>query len=615
MFTIQRKVNLSAGLVFLTLLINHSVMALPDLIDDKKQSRSLYVEGELLIRAKKGYSISSARQFISESGDIVAHQVDNKGLMLVKLSKSDTVKAAMARYKATSAYELVQPNFRYYATATVDDTDYGNLWGLKNTGQTIASPVYSAGNPGTAGNDIDAEAAWDIQTDCSSKIVAVIDTGINYNHADLAANMWDGTASGTPNHGWDFIDNDDDPMPTDAQYHGTHVAATIGAVGGNGAGMTGVCQTAKIMAIRVLGIGGGTTASVINGVNYAVSKGAKIINMSLGGGSFDQLFDDAITNAGNNDVVVVVAAGNDGVDTDTTDSYPCNYTPSNLVCVAALDQAYSLASFSNYGLTHVDIGAPGTNIHSAYPGTQLSEDFSTGWTNVAGSGADQWVNSTCDLSSVTYDTLVNPEPQCTGTYGPYANTQDDRAYKNFNLNGVQGASLEYYARIRTTDADDTFAVGFDNAGGNDPFDSSGGDTILESLFGDKGTSWYKKSYDLSNCLTATCSIGFQLNTDGFGVNSDGISIILMKINKVENASTTYALLNGTSMASPHAAGVAALVYSYNSNYTADEVATAIRNSGESIASLSGTTTTGRALNAFNALRYIQTPTGVTAVVQ
>ena len=626
MFTIQRKVNLSAGLVFLTLLINHSVMALPDLIDDKKQSRSLYVEGELLMRPKKGYSISSAKQFISASGDIVAHQVDNKGLMLVKLAKSDTVKAAMARYKATSAYELVQPNFRYYATATSNDTDYGNLWGLKNTGQAIPSSSYSANNPGIAGNDIDAELAWDLQSDCSSKVVAVIDTGINYRHSDLIDNVWvnagetvgnatddDGNGVIDDVYGFDAIDNDGDPMSTDGQTHGTHVAGTIGATGNNTNGISGVCQKAKIMSIRVLGTDGGSTLSVVQGVNYAVANGAKVINMSLGGGGFDTSFNDAITNAGDNDVVVVVAAGNDGVDTNSSAAYPCNYAQSNLICVAALDQAYDLASFSNFGVTHVDVGAPGTNIYSSYPGVLTAfDDFTTGWTGISTFGTpDTWVPSTCDLGTI-YNTLVNPGNQC-GTYATYNANQNDTAYKTFDLNGILGAGLKYGARVRTNDSTDKLTAVSKGAGG----DPTAGGTSGTAIFGDKGTSWYGYGADLSGCLTNTCTVGFNFTSDvtgGTGV-SEGISIIAMQIQKVTTGATTYKSINGTSMASPHAAGVAALVYSYNPTYTAVEVATAIKNSGESIASLATTTTTGRALNAFNALRYIQTPTGVTAVVQ
>jgi subtilisin family serine protease len=599
-----------------------------DLLVTKSSSALSYVEGELLVKPIAHISHSAATQFILASGDEVKKELDSNGLMLIKLAMNETVESAMTRYKATSAYETVQPNFRYYASATANDSSYAQLWGLKNTGQTILNSSYSTHNPGISGNDIDAELAWELQSDCSSVTVAVIDTGINYNHADLSASRWvnsgeiaanglddDGNGYIDDVYGYDFIDSDSDPIPADGTYHGTLVAGTIGAKGDNNAGITGVCKSASIMLIRALGISGGTTSSIVSAINYAINNGAKVINLSLGGASYDPGFDAVITKAKTAGVVVVAAAGNESANNNFTNIYPCNYSQDNLVCVAALDQSYSLASSSNYGTTHVDIGAPGTNILSTWPGVQLAEDFSTSWTGISASGtADAWVKSTCTISSTLYDTLVNPQEQCGSPYGPYNNSQDDRAYKSFNLSSYLGARLEYYARIRTTDSSDTFATGIDNAGG-DPFDSSAGDSTLASLSGDNGTSWVYKEYSLSNCLTSNCSIGFKFVSDATGSNSEGISIILMKLNTVASGSTTYSVINGTSMAAPHAAGVAALVYAFNPTYTAAEVANSVKFGGESITSLAGLTSTGNALNAYNALRYIQIPTGVTATIQ
>lgn len=599
-----------------------------DLLVTKSSTALSYVEGELLVKPSALLSRSASTQFISASGDEVKKELDSNGLILIKVGVNETVESAMARYKATSAYEIVQPNFRYYPSATANDSNYAQLWGLKNIGQTISNASYSTHNPGISGNDIDAELAWELQSDCSSVTVAVVDTGINYNHADLSASKWvnsgeiaanglddDGNGYIDDVYGYDFIDSDGDPMPADGTNHGTHVAGTIGAKGDNNAGTTGVCKSASIMSIRALGISGGTTSSIVSGINYAINNGAKVINVSLNGASYDPSFDAAITKANTANVVVVAAAGNDSANNNSTNVYPCNFSQDNLLCVAALDQSYSLASSSNYGSTHVDVGAPGTNILSTWPGEQLSEDFSTGWTGVSATGnADVWVKSSCAFTSGTYDTLVYPEEQCGSPYGPYSNSQDEKAYKSFNLSSYLGASLEYYARVRTTDSSDTFATAFDNAGG-DPFDSSAGDTTLASLSGDKGTSWLKKEYSLSGCLTSSCSLGFKFVSDATGVNSEGISIILMKINTVATGSSTYSVINGTSMAAPHAAGVAALVYAFNPTYTATEVANAVKYGGESISSLASKTSTGNALNAYNALHYIQTPTGVTATVQ
>ena len=627
----KNKIKYIIGITSFTFSMIGVATAAPHLINKKSQSRPLYVEGELLVKAKKGLSLSSSKRFITASGDVVQQQVDKQGLTLVKLAKNETVQSAMARYKATSAYQLVQPNYRYYPTATANDTNYGELWGLKNTGQTVSNPSYDGANPGVAGNDIDAELAWDIQSDCSSVVVAVVDTGINYTHADFVANRWvntgeiagnsiddDGNGVTDDVYGYDAIDIDGDPMPIDGSSHGTHVAGIIGAKGDNNAGTTGVCKSAKIMSIRSLGFAGGSTTTVVAGLNYAVANGAKVVNMSLGGGGNDPAFSTAISDANTSGVVIVVAAGNgdaagNGLDTSLNDAYPCNFGHSNLVCVAALDQSYALASFSNYGTRHVDIGAPGTNILSTWPGSQLSEDFSTGWAGVDGTGmvADQWARSTCTLSGTLYDTLVNPLEQCGSPYGPYAISQDDRAYKTFDLSTYQGATLEYFVRIRTADTGDTFTAGYANAGG-DPFP---GGTTLESLSGDEGTSWKKKTYNLEGCISANCSIGFQFKSVATDNGGEGISVILMKIITVETGSTSYSPINGTSMATPYAAGVAALVYAVNPLYTATDVANAVINSGESTPSLESTTSTGKALNAYNAVRYIQPPIGLTAVLQ
>ncbi|MEO8717222.1 MAG: S8 family serine peptidase, partial [Burkholderiales bacterium] len=153
----------------------------------------------------------------------------------------------------------------------------------------------------------------------------------------------------------------------------------IGAVGNNGTGTIGVCQKASIMAVRVLDdTGSGTTATAMQGVNFAVTNGARVINMSLvSTGSFDAALSDAITHAQESDVVVIVAAGNTGSAGTNNDlagnaTYPCNFTQANLICVAALDQNYALANFSNWGTTSVDVGAPGTNILSTWAGAALN---------------------------------------------------------------------------------------------------------------------------------------------------------------------------------------------------------------------------------------------------
>jgi subtilisin family serine protease len=258
---------------------------------------------------------------------------------------------------------------------TPDDPRYANLWGLNNSGQTGGSPDA----------DIDAPEAWNITTDSSSSIIAVVDDGVDINHPDLAANTWvnlaecpggfgtciengiDEDSNGYIDdfYGWDFW-NDDNTVfdPSDGDYHGTHVTGTIAASGNNSVGVTGVNWQARVMALKFLGPYGGYTSDAIAAIEYATDKGAVVINASWGGGGFSQSLKDAIEACG---CVFAAAAGNSGRDNDGRNHYPSSYDSANLISVGATDHNDEPAYFSNFGATSVDIGAPGVNILSTLP--------------------------------------------------------------------------------------------------------------------------------------------------------------------------------------------------------------------------------------------------------
>lgn len=562
-----------------------------------------YVPGEVLVKFKPQLSAQARAQSVSVMGHQLRKDIGN-GWAHISHEAGQSVEAAVAAYRADPNVEYAQPNYIYKATAIPNDPSYGQLWGLKNTGQSVSNAAYPTNNPGIAGSDMDMELAWDRITDCSSVIVAVVDSGVNYTHQDLAANMWDGSSAGFPNHGFDFIDNDNDPMPSDADSHGTHVAGTIGARGNNGLGTTGVCWSARIMAVRSLGTNGGTTASVIQGVDFATQRGAKVINMSLGGPSFDQAFSDAINRARNAGLLVVVAAGNSGTNNDGgAPLYPCNFTHDNLICVAALDQAYARASFSNTGSTSVDVGAPGTNTMSTWAGSTLTDDFSgwnlTGWSQALNCAA---------VTPVIPFMLVNPANWCAG--GLYSNNVDHVAYKTFDLSGVLGASFNFAAFIDTEPGFDFFSIASKSTGG-DPFAAGG--TLLQMGSGSTGGSALGFDFSLAGCRTPACSIGFRLQSDS-SVQSRGIGIFNFEINTAQTGSTTYKTISGTSMATPHVSGLAAMILAYNPSYTYIDAANSIKNGGDTVASLVGVTTTGKAVNAMGSLRYINPPSGVSAAV-
>jgi PKD repeat protein len=229
--------------------------------------------------------------------------------------------------------------------------------------------------------DIDAPEAWDIETGNSNDVViAVIDTGVDYDHEDLAANMWlnehelngvvgvddDGNGYIDDIKGWDFFSDDNDP--DDENGHGTHCSGTIAAEGNNGRGVVGVSWNAKIMPLRFLGPDGGSTSDAILAIEYATMMGVDIMSNSWGGGGYSVALEDAISAANDAGILFVAAAGNAGTDNDVYPHYPSSYNVPNVISVAATDSFDNLAYFSNYGLISVDLGAPGVSIYSTLPG-------------------------------------------------------------------------------------------------------------------------------------------------------------------------------------------------------------------------------------------------------
>lgn len=604
------------AVVGLILLITGPVQAVDFPFAKPQKPRPTYIAGEVLVKFKPTATSQARSRVGSRLASVSTQAIGKTGVALLKLSGAYTVEQAVAAAHLDPNVEYAQPNYLYYASVAPNDPNYGQLWGLKNTGQTLTDPSYGTNNPGTVGNDINAEAAWDHITDCSAVVVAVLDTGINYTHQDLAANMWDGGVA-FPNHGFDFIDNDNVPFPTGgAESHGTHVAGTVGARGNNALGTTGVCWQVRIMSVRVLGANGsGSTAGVAQGIEFASDNSARVINMSLGfspdpGDPFDQVFSDAITYAQDRDVVVVVAAGNEVNDNDGgTVTWPCNFTQDNLVCVAALDQAYALANFSNFGVTSVDVGAPGANITSSYPGPIIEDDFSTGWIFFSTPGGSPWANISCDFGSGPFPMLVNPSTWCSG--GQYSDNTTARVYKEFDLSGVSAASASYAAFLDVQSGFD-FARDAAFGGGGNPFLDPA--NVVNAFSGSTLPSAPFVETDLSGCLTTTCSVGFELDTDG-SITGLGVGVLAFEIGTVQSGSNAINTINGTSMASPHVAGLAALVRAFNPNYTYTDTVNAIKNGGRTISALSGFTTTGKAVDALGSLAFINVPQGVAAVVQ
>jgi subtilisin family serine protease len=288
-----------------------------------------------------------------------------------------------------------------------NDSYYNKLWAIENTAQEVNNKT------GTDDADMDVAEAWVKTKGDQDVIVAVLDTGVDYRHDDLKDNMW----SGLVKHGYDFAGdddgtNDDDPMPDEpydekGHYHGTHVAGTIGAVGDNSKGVSGVAQKVSIMALKVFRPNGyGYSNDIMEALDYVaerVDAGDNIVAINAsyggGGGSQDDATNDAIKKLGEKGVVFCAAAGNEGKDIDAEPTYPASYNAENIITVAASDQDDTLASFSNFGANSVDVAAPGTNILSTFPDNRYAylQGTSMATPNVAGTIAllaSEYPNST-----------------------------------------------------------------------------------------------------------------------------------------------------------------------------------------------------------------------------
>jgi subtilisin family serine protease len=379
------------------------------------------VANEVLVKFHTSGNIAQAEQEADIDSD---EEIGGIGVRLFH-SRSKDVATLLAELKARPDVAYVEPNYIIHADLTPNDPSFSSLWGLQNTGQVIG------GQTGTPGADISATSAWDISTGSRANVVAVVDTGIDYNHADLAANVWSAPTSFTVTiggqnitcaagtHGFNAITNTCDPL--DDNNHGSHCSGTIGAVGNNGVGVAGVNWTASIMGAKFLNSSGsGTTANAINAIEFTIqakqvfgaNANVRVLSNSWGGGGFSQALLDEINKANTNNMLFVAAAGNNGSNNDSAPFYPASYTAPNVVAVAATDNRDQIASFSNFGATSVDLGAPGVNVLSTTIGNTYSFFSGTSMATPHVSGAAALVLSVCslDTAALKSNLLNNVDP-------------------------------------------------------------------------------------------------------------------------------------------------------------------------------------------------------------
>jgi subtilisin family serine protease len=362
-------------------------------------SRKRAEAGSILVGFRAGISAPAQADVLADADAKVTKRFAPIHGALVKVAPGTTAQAIRALNRDPRV-AYAEPNFILHAADVIpNDPFFSRLWGLHNTGQNVN---FTAGTPDA---DIDAPEAWSVSTGSSDVVVAVIDTGVDTAHPDLAPNIWvnagedcagcrtngvddDGNGYVDDWRGWDFANGDNNP--TDDNGHGTHVAGTVAATGNNGLGVAGVTWSSRIMPLKFLGAdGSGTTDDAISAILYARAKGVPILNNSWGGGEASQALLDAIQQADASGELFVAAAGNDFTNTDVEPFYPASYDVPNLLVVGASDQFDRKAWFSNYGTRTVDLSAPGTNIYSTWPGAsyRFADGTSMATPQVSGAAA------------------------------------------------------------------------------------------------------------------------------------------------------------------------------------------------------------------------------------
>jgi subtilisin family serine protease len=389
---------------------------------------------EILVKFHQPPQPGRLAQLLAETDAGGVQPVGRSGIIRI-VSRTRSAAALLAALRQRPDIQFVEPNYVVRTMSEPSDPQFPQLWGLKNVGQPV-----NGGSAGTAGADMRAAEAWDIAVGSASHVVAVVDTGIDYTHGDLAPNMWSAPAPFTVTirgvnitcqagtHGFNAITKTCDPM--DDHNHGTHVAGTIGAVGNNAAGVVGVNWITSLMGLKFLdATGSGTTADAIDAIDFALqakqifaaSGGAniRILSNSWGGGDFSQALLDIINEAAADDMLFVAAAGNNGLPNDILPMYPASYAAPNIIAVAATTNTDTRAFFSNYGAKTVHLGAPGVNILSTLRAGNYGFQSGTSMATPHVSGAAALTLSHCALNTATLKTAlldaVDPVPSMAAT--------------------------------------------------------------------------------------------------------------------------------------------------------------------------------------------------------
>jgi len=329
-------------------------------------------DAELLVRFREGLSQRDKETVAATYGAKRIKKLRGEsGFDKLELAGGRDPKIAALQLLMHPQVEFAEPNFLISKDdLTPDDPQFNEQWALRNTGQS----------GGQHGADIGASGAWETTVGSSATVIAVIDSGIDFTHPDLKNNQWTNLNGGAAGdlHGWDYVT--DSGVIKDEQGHGTAIAGIIAAEGNNSVGVTGVMWRASLMSLRVLDQSGtGDVAGAIEAIDYAVTNGAQVINLSWGTAAESSALKEAIQRAIKRHVVVVCSAGNGGKDLSVNPYYPSSFALKGLVAVAASDNSDQLTSWSNWDAKSISVAAPGTNI--------LTTKIGGGYWNVTGTSA------------------------------------------------------------------------------------------------------------------------------------------------------------------------------------------------------------------------------------
>ena len=626
--------------------------------------------GRTLLKLRRGVSQSRARKDGKRLGYRVVESLSQIGWTVVEPIDRRTSAASLRDKVRRAGIALrADPEITVHADYQPSDPLYRYQWGFENTG------IWG----GTAGADAKLVSAWDWSRG-SGVVVAVVDTGVDESHPELTGKRWINTDEVPGNgvdddhngkiddvYGWDFFRAEATVFDTvDGDKHGTHVAGTIAASTDNGIGGAGTAPGARIMPVKFLGPTGGSDTNGAAGIIYAVDNGASVINCSWGGSTSSQILSDALAYAASHGVLVVCAAGNSAANTDVTPSYPASYPATNVVSVAALNNADTIADFSNRGATTVDLGAPGEWVVSSQPKLGASLFASTAaykviydafpvecitsatarddlvarsmsllttstsnpvlvvddsWPAVGGEAAGARLSAyTTALSNAGYSAVSTWRTDLSGT--PTTATLAGKTVIWFT--GASSYGVKLYQTYGTLSLAERTVLGTYLDGGGRLLLSSGDFGYDARWFGTAMLTWYRTylhaTYVDDDPWTGTVHgttapfdfADFDVDDPLRGtIGYDDVAPYDAYATIVANWDD-YANISGTSMASPHVAGVIALMRARFPRMSATDLKARLLSTTRPVAALSGITVTGGALDAAAAVGQLAPPAGFSA---